>query len=152
MRVDEIVRFDDYWSDVRFRRKRPVMAGTTYMRYGDNIYHRDGGVTFQQEDSFHSREDGSVSLGDLRRDTGTTEKVLIGREFAYWGRSGIALPQDLSCFAISGPGHKSKFSDEKIAMLITWLAEHPERGYLGEPAHWQFLGNGKAARPRKVAQ
>src|SRR5580704_1727552 len=24
-------------------------------------------------------------------------------------------------------------------LLLAWLAAHPERGYLGEPAHWQFL-------------
>jgi hypothetical protein len=75
MRVDQILSFDEYWADHRFRRKKPVMSGTTYLRYGDNIYHRNGGADFLQEDSFHSREDGSLSLGDLHRDTGTTEKV-----------------------------------------------------------------------------
>jgi Nucleotide modification associated domain 2 len=98
MRVDEILTFDDYWSDPRFRRKKPVMGGTAYLRYGDNIYHRDGSAAFHQEDSFHSREGGTLSPGDLQRDTGTTEKVLIGREFAYWGQAGIALPADLQCF------------------------------------------------------
>lgn len=82
MRVDELLTFDEYWNDHRFRRKKPVMTGTTYLRYGDNIYHhRRGGGGYEQEDSFHSLEDGSVSLGDLHRDTGTTDKVLIGREF-----------------------------------------------------------------------
>jgi hypothetical protein len=149
MRVDEIVTFDEYWSDIRFRRKKPVMAGTTYLRYGDNIYHRDGGEVFHQEDSFHSLEDGSLSSGDLRRDTGTTEKVLIGREFVYWGRAGIKLPDDLKCFAISGPGHKSNFSEEEIERLIGWLGTHRERGYRGEPAHWQFLGKTKRLSDRK---
>jgi len=140
MRVDEIVTFDEYWQDPRFRRKKAVMAGTTYLRYGDNIYHRDGGDTYHQEDSFHSREDGSLSLGDLRRDTGSTDRVLIGHEFAYWGRAGLPLPDDLKCFIKKGPGHKRKFSDAQIATWMTWLAAHPERGYIGEPAHWQFLG------------
>jgi hypothetical protein len=139
MRVDEIVTFDEYWNDPRFRRKRPVMGGTRYLRYGDNIYHRDGTAEFIQEDSFHSLEDGSLSLGDLERDTGRTEKVLIGREFAYWGRAGLKLPARLKCFSISGPGHKSNFSEHEIDKLMGWLAQHPERGYLGEPAHWQFL-------------
>jgi len=43
MRVDEVVTFDQYWQDRRFRRKKPRMSGTTALRYGDNIYHRDGG-------------------------------------------------------------------------------------------------------------
>ena len=50
MKVDEVVTFDQYWKDPRFRRKKPVMHGTTYLRYGDNIYHRDGGDTYQQEE------------------------------------------------------------------------------------------------------
>jgi putative DNA base modification enzyme with NMAD domain len=150
MRVDEILKFDEYWTDHRFRRKKPVMAGTTYLRYGDNIYHRDDSGVLHQEDSFHSREDGSLSLGDLQQDTGTTEKVLIGREFAYWGRAGIALPADLQCFVKEGQSHKSRFSDDQIARLTAWLAEHPERGYLGEPAHWQFLEKRNSIKARKV--
>ena len=47
MRVDEVITFDEYWQDRRFRRKKPRMSGTTCLRYGDNIYHRDGGKKFQ---------------------------------------------------------------------------------------------------------
>jgi Nucleotide modification associated domain 2 len=136
MRVGDILSFDEYWTDQRFQRKKPAMSGTTYLRYGDNIYHRDDSGVLRQEDSFHSREDGSLSPGDFGRDTGRTEKVLIGREFAYWGRAGIALPPDLECFVRRQKRH---FTDAQIERFMTWLAEHPERGYLGEPAHWQFL-------------
>ena len=150
MRVDEVLTFDDYWRDLRFRRKKPTMAGTTLLRYGDNIYHRNIGGEFEQEDSFHSLEDGSLSLADLRRDTGTTERVLIGREFAYWGRSGIKLPDELKCFTISAPGHKSRFSEKQIKTFMHWLATHPERGYLDEPAHWQFLGKTRRKLPNDI--
>lgn len=139
MRVDEIVTFDEYWRDPRFRRKKPKMSGTTYLRYGDNIYHRNAQNTLQQEDSFHSLENGVLSPGDLERDTGTTERVLIGWEFSYWGKSGIKLPKALDCFVIRGPGHKSKFTNAQIKAFEAWLAQRPERGYHDEPAHWQFL-------------
>ena len=33
--------FDQYWKDQRFRRKKPVVGGTTFLRYGDNIYHSE---------------------------------------------------------------------------------------------------------------
>src|SRR5262245_48770885 len=98
MRVDEILAFDDYWADPRFKRKRPVMSGSTYLRYGDNIYHHEGGQAFRQEDSFHSLPDGSLSSGDLKRDTGSTDRVLLARDFAYWGRAAIAIPKELQCF------------------------------------------------------
>jgi Nucleotide modification associated domain 2 len=138
MQVDEITTFDEYWNDVRFRRKKANMAGTTFLRYGDNIYHRDGGDQYRQEDSFHSRDDGSVSLGDLKRDTGTTDKVLIGHRFAFWGREGLKMPDHLTCFLKSGPAHRCNFTEEQIEALLQWLNTLP-RGYLGEPAHWQFL-------------
>jgi hypothetical protein len=72
MRVDEILTFDEYWRDHRFRRKKPVMSGTTFLRYGDNIYHRNDKGVLKQEDSFHSLENGALSLGDLHRDTGVS--------------------------------------------------------------------------------
>src|SRR5262245_55889622 len=140
MRVDEIMGFDEYWADPRFRRKKPVMSGTTYLRYGDNIYHRDASGQFQQEDSFHSLEDGTVSLGDLQRDTGTADRVLIGRDFAFWGRSGVKLPDELRCLVKKGPGHKCSFSEEQVQSFLAWLGTRPERGYRDEPADWQFLG------------
>lgn len=144
MKVDEVITFDQYWIDLRFRRKRPVMAGSTYLRYGDNIYHRDGGEAFRQEDSFHSREDGSISRGDLRRDTGTTDRILLARDFAYWGRSAIELPKGLGCFAKNGPGHLRNFTDEQLARFFAWLEQRPERGYIDEPADWRRLGKKKA--------
>jgi len=149
MRVDEILTFDDYWDDRRFRRKKPIMHGTTHLRYGDNIYHRNGRPTYCQEDSFHSLEDGSLSLGDLQRDTGWTDKVLVGHDFAYWGRKGVPLPDDHKCFVKKGPGHKQTFSDEQIATLMAWLSEHQQRGFIAEPAHWQFLGSLKPKKKKK---
>jgi Nucleotide modification associated domain 2 len=151
MHVDEILSFDTYWNDRRFRRKKPIMQGSTHLRYGDNIYHHNGEATYRQEDSFHSLEDGSLSLGDLQRDTGWTDKILIGHNFAYWGRNGIPLPENLKCFVKKGPGHKQTFSEEQIARFMAWLSQHPERGYIGEPAHWQFLGSLKPKKKKKKA-
>jgi hypothetical protein len=149
MRVDKVMTFDQYWEDKRFRRKKPVMSGTAYLRYGDNIYHRDGEEEYKQEDSFHSLEDGSVSFGDLKRDTGTTDKVLIGHAFAFWGRSGVKLPAHLECFVKKGPGHRCKFTDDQIAAFMAWLNALPKRGYIDEPAHWQFLGTTKRKKTKR---
>jgi hypothetical protein len=139
MRVEKIILFDEYWADRKFRRKKPVMSGTNFLRYGDNIYHRDANGNFQQEYSFHSLEDGSLSVGDLNRDTGTTDRVLLGHEFAFWGRSGIKLPEQLTCFVKKGPSHKCNFSAKNVQTFLAWLQTHPERGFIDEPAHWQFL-------------
>lgn len=147
MRIEKIITFDEYWSDRRFRRKKPVMSGTNFLRYGDNIYHRDANGQFQQEYSFHSLEDGSVSAGDIKRDTGKTDLVLLGHDFAFWGRSGIKLPRELTSLVKKGPGHKCNFSAEKVQAFLAWLRTQPERGFIDEPAHWQFLGQPKR-RPK----
>jgi hypothetical protein len=139
MRVGEILTFDDYWADPRFQRKKPITFGSTYLRYGDNIYHRNGTGSFNQEDSFHSREDGTPSVGDIKRDTGKTDRVLVGSEFAYWGRSAVELPKALRCFIKKGPSHKCHFTDLQIDQWLAWLDAHPERGFIGEPADWQFI-------------
>jgi hypothetical protein len=127
------------------------MAATTYLRYGDNIYHHETGDTdFRQEDSFHSLPDGSLSISNRKRDTGTTDKVLIGRKFAYWGRSGIKLPKALSCFDIRTPGHKNRFKDQQIEKLIDWLGSL-SLGLQDEPAHWQYLDRKKRRSTRHAS-
>ncbi len=146
MRVDEILSFDEYWNDRRFRRKRPVMNGSAYMRYGDNIYHHEGGPNYVQEDSFHSLENGVLSVGDLKRDTGRTSRVLIGRDYAYWGRSAIRIPNELARFVKKRPGHLRKFPEYEIDKLMAWLEQQTQRGFLDEPADWRGLEKKRAAK------
>ena len=140
MLVDEILTFDQYWRDERFGSKRPVMRGSVMQRYGDNIYHRDANSEdFIQEDSFHSQPGGVMSPENRATDTATTENVLLASEFAYWGRSGPQIPEELRFLIKKGPGHKCNFSEEQVTAIKAWLATFPQRGYLGEPAHWSFL-------------
>lgn len=136
MRVGEIVLFDEYWADPRFARKKPNMRGSMMHRYGDNIYWTGPNGTLQQLDSFHSEDDGSLSVANRERDTGTTEKVLIGSEFAYFGKSAPAIPCELSFIVKKGPGHKCQFADDERRAVEAWLAMLPERGYVNEPGRW----------------
>jgi hypothetical protein len=151
MRVDEIFTFDSYWVAWRLRRKKPTVNGTTFLRYGDNINNRHGGDAYKQEDSCHSREDGTVSLGDLHRDTGTTDKVLVAHEFAFFGRQGIEIPAELDFVVKRGPGHRCRFKDEQVADVMAWLQMLPQRGYIDEPAHWQFLDAPRSSKSQKNA-
>jgi hypothetical protein len=127
------------------------MAATTYLRYGDNIYHHEAGDTeFRQEDSFHSLRGGELSLNNRKRDTATTQKVLIGRRFAYWGRSGVKLPKSLSCFDIRSRGHKNRFNEQQISKLVDWLGSL-SLGIHDEPAHWQYLDRKKRRSTRQAS-
>lgn len=141
MRVEQVLTFDQYWDEHRFHRKKPVMTGSTHQRYGDNIYHRGENGAFCQIDSFHSLADGTFSAGDLSRDTGTTDRVLVSGDFAYYGRSAIELTAEMRCFVKKGPGHKCHFEPAEEQRWLAWLAAHPERGYLDEPVDWQFINH-----------
>ncbi len=136
MRIDEIVDFDRYWSDPRFRRRRPVMNGSLMQRHGDNIYHRDVDGSWIQADSFHSEADGSPSLPNLKRDTGSTSRVLLGRDYAYWGKDGPSVPDRFSQFVHSTQGHKVRFPPPEVETFVAWLRSMPERGLIGRPANW----------------
>ena len=41
MRIDEVLGYNNYYSDIRFKRKKPRISGTPKDRCGDNIYHLD---------------------------------------------------------------------------------------------------------------
>lgn len=136
MRISEITSFDGYWADPRFARKKPNMNGSMMHRHGDNIYHTGDDGTFRQIDSFHSEADGSLSVANRERDTGTTEKVMLATDFAYFGKVAPIIPEHVRFLIKKGPGHKCRFSDDEHAAIEAWLAILPERGYIGEPGHW----------------
>lgn len=138
MEVDEIIDFSTYWEDPRFRMKRPQMGGSLCLCFGDNIYHRcpDTGEWIQEE-SFHSDPNSLVGLGNLKRDTGRTEKVLIGREYAYWGGFALAPPERFHCLIKGGIGEQYSVDDEALKEeFIAWLKDLPDRRFVHDPADW----------------
>jgi hypothetical protein len=141
MRVGEIVDFDHYRVDPRFRVKRPDMAAPGKIeRFGDNIYGRDP-VTklFVQDFSFHSNPDGSCNQKNLKRDTGKTERILIGHDFAYFGVAAPKIPKDLRDLIKKGPSHKCRFKPDRVKAFEEWATAQPGRGYIDKPTHWRFL-------------
>lgn len=138
MTVDEIIDFESYWNDPRFRTKRPQMGGSLSLCFGDNIYHRssaDG--SWIQEASFHSDPNSLSGAGNLRRDTGTTDKLLIGREFAYWGGEGPKVPAEFEPLIWRRRGEKYKVDDPSMqSQFIDWLLRIPDRGFRGPPTDW----------------
>ncbi len=116
------------------------MRGSYLNRYGDNIYHLDPRTgRYIQEDSFHSEQGGVLSLGNYDRDTGITDRVLIGCDFTYWGGSGPKIPASFSDFIVERQGHKCNFDEDRRDIFLSWILGHQERGYLDEPALWKTL-------------
>lgn len=140
MRVGEIISFDEYWLDKRYSRKKPLMNGGRSQCYGDNIYHRDATGIWLQEDSFHSQENGILDPPNLKRDTATTENVLIADWFIYWGDRGPAIPIQFVDLVRTGIGHKSETDPVKIESFVTWsLTKGASNTVLGDPVDWAFL-------------
>lgn len=141
MRVDEITDFATYSADPRFQTKRPdMMAPGKLHRFGDNIYYPGGpDGALVQSFSFHSRADGSCNEHNYHRDTAKTHRVLIGREFAYYGVLAREIPHDMLDLIKKGPGHKCRFALERAAVFAAWATQQPDRGFIGKPTHWSSL-------------
>jgi|SRR6267143_298823 len=140
MNVEEILTFDEYWRDARFRQKRPLLNGSLKQRYGDNIYHKDKAGKWIQANSHHSFPDGTPNPRNIERDTGTTTRVLLGRKFGYWGRIGPKVPArfrqsegDICCRT---QGHKSRFEEKLVQDVVVWLESLELDGFMGTPTEF----------------
>lgn len=138
MVVDEIVQFDDYWSDPRFQNKRPQFGKSLTLTFGDNIYHRCPQTgDWLQEESFHSDPNSLIGLGNIKRDTHRTDNVLIAREYVYWGGNGPIVPERFKPLMRDGARYARAIEDRDLAdQFIEWLKSFEERGYHSEPAMW----------------
>ena len=146
MRISEIKNFDEYWNEKRFVRKRAVVNGSLVLRYGDNIYHRDvKDSRWIQEHSFHSREGGVTDPDNLQVDTGSTDKVLIGDWFTYWGGDGPKIPERFSAFIHRGIGHHCVKDEPLVRDFIAWAGSKEGPGVWGDPCEWKYPRKKKTA-------
>ena len=140
MCVSEILSFQRYWEDPRFRRKRPDLRGSLKQAFGDNIYYQDLKTgQWRQKDSHHSLIYGEQNQANIDRDTGS-DRVLISDNFVYWGGEGPEIPQFQGCsICKAGAGHKSNFPCDLVQEFIDWLRSLGDSGYRGTPLDWKGL-------------
>lgn len=94
MKVSEKMSFQEYWDDGRFALKKSIRNGSDVQLLGDNIYHKDENDNWIQENSHHSKSDGTINLDNLKRDTGKTDQVLISHFFLYFGKQAQTVDLD----------------------------------------------------------
>ena len=139
MRVSEALSFNEYWQDNRFWQKRPNLRGSKKQAFGDNIYFKDQGGRWHQEDSHHSYSDGSQNWHNVANDT-RADRVLVGVEYAYWGGAGPRLPQQFRDYdgkdLCAGRGYKCRFSESLVADFVAWFQSLTADGYCGDPGDW----------------
>lgn len=137
MKVSEVLTFDQYWKDERFSCKRPVMNGSLKVMYGDNIYHHDEEGNWIQEDSHHSLPHGGLNEDNLKRDTGTSDRVLISTEFFYFGIHSIEVPKQhvnclYKCF-----GQKIIKEKDCLSLWKYLLEKYPKNELIGLPRQFK---------------
>lgn len=132
-KVSEVLTYDQYWDDLRFSQKKPVMNGSRKKLYGDNIYHHGLGGEWIQEDSHHSNNDGTANLYNLERDTNTTDHVLVCNEFIYFGESMIDLPDAFEYCICRNRGHHCPPYDDAQGLWDYLIAKYPGGGMIALP-------------------
>ena len=75
MRVTEAITFNEYWADLRFRRKRPNLRGSVKQAFGDNIYSKADLNQWHQLNSHHSYQDGRPNPHNIQHDTKTRQSA-----------------------------------------------------------------------------
>lgn len=146
MQVTETMTFEDYWSDPRYRAKRPVRNGSRVMMLGDNIYHRNSPEEpWDQENSHHSRPDGTPDRSNIETDT-KTNKVLASTHFVYFGSDAAEIPpQVFEGMGYSNGRNHRHFPTTKASGLLTWFDE-VSHGRIGAVVGDPFQFRDSAAR------
>jgi hypothetical protein len=132
MRVEEVLDFDRYWKDKRFRQKRPRYDRDVLLRCGDNIYQLLPNGDHRQLQSAHSN--GTEENAELKGHDLGGEHVLISETFAYFGSKAVTLPPELECLVV-GRGHRSRFSGAEINEFLRFVGQ-AKFGVHAPPLHW----------------
>ena len=136
-KVSRVISFDEYWTDHKYEKKKPVMNGSLKKLYGYNIYHHNTNGEWVQENSHHSNNDGSVNYHNLNRDTGTTDRVLICEEFVYLGESMITVPVEFDNCVYKHRGYKCLNYDNAQKLWDYLHEQYPNGGKIGLPNNFK---------------
>ncbi len=137
MRLEEKLSFNDYWNDIRFQNKKPIIDGSLVQMYGDNFYHQDlENKQWIQENSAHSMADGNVHQKHLERDV-SGEFVLISQIFYYFGDRAPKIPDEFLAICNEGRNMKSISIPNVVGeKFIQWLQSNHHIGIHGDPICW----------------
>lgn len=114
MRVTEVITMEDY--DIWTKRKLPKKIPDWHHRdikrqLGDSIYDFSYGKPKLRE-SVHNKTNIQTDLSGIN--------VLISKDFYYFGKNAVWLPQDLLSIACQR-GHKSKSNAAQVDSFVKWV-------------------------------
>jgi hypothetical protein len=136
-RVTEVLTFERYYRDKRFKLKRPQYRSGVVRKCGDNIYKPLKNGSYLQLRSTHSHRDGSENVMNKLKDVENGRYVLISSHFWYFGRDAIMLPTDLRYIASVGRGHRSKFERSLLKAFGEFISRQ-NKGVHAPPTNWPY--------------
>ncbi len=122
MQVTGAMSFNEYWEHPDFKCKRPARNGSRITMLGDNIYHRKSEADqWTQENSHHSRGNGSPEWWNVENDTGK-DRVLYSQRFVYFGKDAPDVPKEIleAIGYENGRNHRT-FMDWDCEPLLQWI-------------------------------
>lgn len=120
--------FEDYWAHPDFATRRPRRNVSPKKQVGDNIYHRNAPhAPWVQEDSVHSRIDGSQCELNTHHDT-RVNRVLLSKRFVYFGAAAPLVPAAILKVLNydRNPRDYRRFDVEEAGGIIAWLTPQLE--------------------------
>jgi hypothetical protein len=144
MRADEVMDVGRYWSDRRFRQKKPRYDKDVRLRCGDN-YEPLPNAGFRQLPSQHSN--GEDENPERKEHDLGGRNVLISEAFAYFGSNCLTLPPELECLIV-GRGHRCCFPDDVKTQFLEFVRQSgfgihgPPRKWPGNDKSWKSVACG----------
>lgn len=133
-KIDEKLTFQHYWTDARFRRKRPDVQSTRIVdRCGDNIYEPVGHDRFRQLPSAHSH--GACENPESKAHDLGGRCVLTSGDFSYFGSEAKPLQPGLEDLIV-GRAHRCRFPDAFVQKVDQWRRTLP-KGVHAAPREWR---------------
>jgi len=150
MKVSRSITFNEYWSNPRYRDKRPVRNGSLKMIVGDNIYHQSNGE-WHQLDSHHSYPDGSPNIHNVTNDT-QADAVLLSDYFFYFGSAAVEIPVEiLQVLGYANQRNHRRFDSIEAQPLISFIeTNHIPNRLMGDPFDFDSATARYSAKDNKV--
>lgn len=136
MKIEEMIPHFTYFTDEKFKNKVPRNEQSFAYRAGDNIY-KPKIDNYESWSDFETIENFNHHDGQKNEDL-SGEKVLVSKEFWYFGKNAILIPQELRPrVPISQHPYGWKTELEVSEKLLDWLKkEFPKYGIYGKPHQW----------------
>ncbi len=127
MKVLEILHFNDYYTDSRFKKKIPKINGSWKEKCGDNFYFKDSKGKWKKHRShFHDTEHNFIQ--DLKH-----PNVFIAKRYYYFGENAVDIPCEFEELIVKRQGVKCKHDEEVVDGFISWLEKTYKPGIHGNP-------------------